>query len=131
MKTLSPLAMRGLNHFGDALIPGGIQGLPSFSDLGCAEKVELLLSEMPEQDVKDLQLLLSIFGVLPTFCARWFFALLEWANGFQTPHFGILRLMRLGLKGLVMSLYYSGYAGKNYQGPKPLDVLDYHVRVSN
>ena len=42
---LSARQLSGLNHVGDAWIPGdGI--FPAFSALGCAEHVDILLNEM-------------------------------------------------------------------------------------
>jgi hypothetical protein len=41
-----------------------------------------------------------------------------------------LRVLRLGLRGIVLSLYYSGSAGPSYDGPGPLDVLSYRVEVA-
>ena len=36
----------------------------------------------------------------------------------------------MGLRGIVLSLYYSGGSGPSYVGPGPLDVLSYRVGVA-
>ena len=36
----------------------------------------------------------------------------------------------MGLRGIVLSLYYSGGTGPSYDGPGPLDVLAYRVAVA-
>ena len=41
-----------------------------------------------------------------------------------------LRAVRMGLRGIVLSLYYSGGSGPSYVGPGPLDVLSYRVGVA-
>jgi hypothetical protein len=38
--------------------------------------------------------------------------------------------VRLGLRGVVFSLYYSGRAGPSYDGPGPLEILPYRVGVA-
>jgi hypothetical protein len=118
----------GLNKIGDIYFPGE-GACPSFSKLGCVEHVGFALGHLPEDDRQSLQLLLGVVGTLPKAFAR----LLIWLGEFgpRTPGpLGVgLRFLRLGLKGIVTSLYYSGERGAGYQGPTPLDILDYRVSV--
>jgi len=119
---------RGLNKIGDAFIPGD-QDLPSFSACGCARHADRVLAYLPDTDRQDLKMLLALFRLLP----RPFLALLVrfLERAINTPgRIGVLlRLARLGLKGLIMSLYYSGETGEDYTGPSSLAVLGYEVRV--
>jgi hypothetical protein len=121
--------LRALEVIGDVLVPGD-EDLPSFSRLGCVAHVDRLLDFMPDDDLRGLQGVLSAASVLPRFLVaallRWLEAGL-WPPGPWAPP---LRVVRLGLRGIVLSLYYSGGAGPWYDGPGPLDVLSYRVGVA-
>lgn len=126
---LTPRQYRGLQKLGDAFFPAD-GDLPAFSALGCAEHVDAILDEMPVGDRDSLKSLLAICGITPRFKLRLLLRLLEgaprvptWAGG------GALRFLRMGIKGLVLTLYYSGRKGADYTGPTPLDVLEYRVGV--
>lgn len=97
--------MRGLLRVGDILIPGN-GSLPSFSESGCAEDTARVLGALPERDLKDLRLLLTVLSFCPSPVIR----LLLWgakAERFLPDVLGSkLRLILVGLKGLVMLPYY-------------------------
>lgn len=123
-KHLSRAQCRGIEKVGDSMITSDSK-LPGFSASGCASQVDRILDYMPAQDVKDLKMLLGIFGILPGFVVRLIISFLEWAPHFPTLFGGgLLRLIRLGLRGLIMSLYYGdktvlhsiGYDVKVYTG---------------
>jgi hypothetical protein len=121
--------LRALEAIGDVLVPGD-EDLPSFSRLGCVAHVDRLLDFMPDDDLQGLQGVLSAASFLPRFLVaallRWLEAGL-WPPGPWAPP---LRVMRMGLRGIVLSLYYSGGSGPSYDGPEPLDVLSYRVEVA-
>ncbi len=121
--------LRGLVMIGDVLVPGD-GDLPSFSRLGCVAHVNRLLDFMPDDDLRGLQGVLSAASVLPRSLVaallRWLEAGL-WPPGPWSPP---LRVVRMGLRGIVLSLYYSGGSGPSYDGPGPLDVLSYRVGVA-
>lgn len=102
---LSGLQIAGINKVGDTLLPGADE-FPSFSQAGCVRHVDRILDYMPEQDLSDLKLLLLLLGLMPSFLVR---ALLGWIDHSPAstgPVGPLLRLIRLGLRGLVMTLYY-------------------------
>jgi hypothetical protein len=39
----------------------------------------------------------------------------------------LLRLLDMGTRSVAISLYYSGRAGKDYQGKTPLQLMDFHL----
>lgn len=121
-KHLSPRHIRAIEKIGDCMIHE-TSGLPGFSALGCVKDVDRLLDYMPDQDLNDLKLLLGIFSLFPRFLLRWLLALLEQSAkpGSMIPLGAVLRLIRLGLRGIVMSLYYGH--------PTVLGKLDYQVGV--
>jgi hypothetical protein len=126
--TLSPRQLAGLNKIGDIYFPGDGE-MPAFSRLGCAEKVDFALGHLPDDDRSSLLMLLGVVGTMPAAFARLLIGLGEWGPRMGGPLGVGLRFLRLGLKGVVTSLYYSGERGAGYTGPTPLDALDYHVAV--
>lgn len=127
-KYLTLRQTRGLEKLGDAYLPGDDE-LPSFSALGCAEHVDEVLDYLPADDRNSLKLLLGLLSITPRFKLVWLAKLLERSHNLPGPLGGGLRFLRMGLKGLVLTLYYSGKTGANYQGRTPLDVLGYDVGV--
>ena len=110
-KHLSSRQIRGINGIGDVLLPGaprkdGREAFPPFSETGCVRHVDRILDYMPAQDLSDLKLLLWILGWLPSGAVRWFVNFVEKSPQFNNPLGPILRLIRLGLRGLIMTLYY-------------------------
>lgn len=127
-KHLNAGQFRGLEKLGDAMCPGD-EEFPSFSRLGCAEHVDVVLDEMPPADRDSLKLLLSILRFFPNAAIVGLLSLLEKSS--ELPgSLGIgVRFLRMGIRGLIMTLYYSGNRGASYQGPSPLDIAGYHVSV--
>ena len=125
---LSSVQFRGLAKVGDAYFPGDDK-LPSFSRCGCAESADAALELLPEDDLGSLKVLLSVLGVLPGFVARGLVSLAERGPRMNGPLGVGLRFLRLGLKGVTTSLYYSGEVGQDYVGQSPLEVLGYQVGV--
>jgi hypothetical protein len=117
---LSPLQLRGLNKLGDALVPGDGE-FPSFSRSGCAAAVDRVLDHMGAADLADLRGLLTVMAILPTFLVRAFAAFLELSLRWNGPLGGLLRFARLGVRGLVFTLYYSD--------PGTLKSIGYEVKV--
>jgi hypothetical protein len=127
---LSPAQYRGLQRLGDGMCPGD-NDFPSFSVCGCAEHVDEILELMNAGDLAQLRQLLTAASVLPSVGIQ---QLLKAADrspqmGDSNPLAPTLRFLRLGLRGLILSLYYSGRVGRTYDGHSPLDVIGYEVGV--
>jgi hypothetical protein len=69
--------------------------------------LDRILDFMPAGDLGDLKTLLSILSFFPGFLVAWIMRFLEIALPVPGPVGGILRLIRLGLRGLIFTLYYS------------------------
>jgi len=123
-KNLNPTQMRGLAKAGDVVIPGD-EVLPSFSASGSLDHVDRMLDHMSDSDRSGVQILLTVFRFLPRFVIA---AILHVA---QRDHVfpGILgagcRMINIGIKGVVMTLYYSDL------GPQPriLPAIGYDAKV--
>jgi hypothetical protein len=125
---LGPLALSGLTKIGNAYLPGDGE-LPSFEALGLNEHVDRVLEDLPSGDRDGLKILLSIFGALPSFLVLGFFSLIESLWNRNIPLGSILLQIRLGMRGIVFSLYYSGLKGKSYSGKTPLEILGFSLDV--
>lgn len=130
MKTrlLTPMQLKGLQKIGDACIPGDSE-FPSFSALGCAVHIDDLLEQMPKSDVKDLKMLFGLMAWKPLFAIRGMFVLLDALKWLPGQPGNLVRMLRTGLKGITVTLYYSGRSGRNYSGKTPVQKLGYEVQV--
>ena len=125
-KYLSQTELRGLSRLGDIVVPGGY-GQPSFSQTGCVSHIDELMAATPPADVKDFKLLMKAFSIAPVFVIRGILKLVDKNNRFPEPIAGLLRLLSIGIKGVVFSLYYSNKTREFYQGPSVHESIGYHV----
>ncbi len=116
---LGPRELAALERIGDLMLPGDVE-FPPFSQTGCIAFVDDLLRFMGTKDRDDLRTLLKMLSFVPTPLVRAFLGLC------QTRWTPTLRMIELGLKGLVMSLYYSHKTAPS--GRKPLDVIGFALR---
>lgn len=104
---LTAAQQRGLLRLGDVIIPGD-DLLPSFSASGVADEVDRMLGWMYDSDRSAIQAVLAICAVLPTPAIRGVVTLTERADSAPEPAAAALRMASFGIKGLIVSLYYSG-----------------------
>jgi hypothetical protein len=123
-KHLSPTQLKGLARVGDVIIPGD-EDLPSFSRSGTIEHADRMLDYMNDSDRNGVKALLWLFRFTPRFKIRWILALTEKQQ--HMPNFlaGICRMINLGLKGVVMTLYYSDLG----PGPSVLQVIRWDAHI--
>lgn len=125
---LNETQIRGLDKLGDVYFPGDGE-FPSFSACGCVEHVDIALEGLPEDDRGSLKMLLSIVGMAPVGLARLLVRMAEGGAKWPGPLGVGMRFLRLGLRGVVTSLYYSGETGSGYAGRSTLDAIGYEVSV--
>ena len=108
-KHLNDRQLRGLEKLGDVFVPG-VHGLPSFSASRCASdsnRADRILDQMSKSDLNDVKLLLSLMSLFPQFLVIAFIALLELSLRMPASIGAPLRIIRLGVRGLILTLYYS------------------------
>jgi aldehyde dehydrogenase (NAD+) len=103
---LSRTQFAGLLKIGDILVPGDAQ-LPSFSASQCAREADRMLRHMPDDDRNSVRLVLGLFGVLPRLLVRGIYWLTDQHRRLPESAAAPFRLANLGIKGVVMTLYYS------------------------
>jgi len=119
---LSTTELKALKKIGDIIIPEN-NPFPSFSQTACIQHIDDVLSFLCDKDLADLKALLRFNAFLPTSIVSLALRLMN------SSLLSIFRLVSLGLKGLIMTLYYSNKTGIDYKGKQPYDIIDYHVHV--
>ncbi len=113
--------MSALIRYGDILIPG-MDSLPSFSKSGVYSEVDRMFEFMTDEDRDGMLFLLSAFYYLPTFVLRFLFYTIFKLTGAS----GVCRLLEVGLKGVIFTLYYSNVD----EGGKIFKTLNYAASVN-
>lgn len=122
--TLSPAQRAGLLRLGDVIIPGDAE-LPSFSESGVADEVSRMLDWMYGSDRSAILLLLTVVAKMPRPAIKALVLATERGDRAPEPLGGGLRMASLGIKGLVLSLYYSGVD----RGGRVREVIRYDADV--
>lgn len=121
--------LSGLQKLGDIMLPGH-GDFPRFSATGCIERIDDLMGTAHPDDVRDFGLLLLVLNYLPAFAIEWIVRLADSAHRWPDLLAALPRTLNIGIKGVVFSLYYSGYHRATYQGKTGLDAIDYHVHCA-
>jgi len=127
-RILSAREIRALERIGDIMIPG-VDGFPSFSRTGSILHVDPLLEVTPAEDVTGLKILLGVLSFLPGALLAGFLRMICREDRAPGLLAGAFRNIHIGLKGLVMSLYYSNRTGPRATGPKVHSLMNYELRV--
>lgn len=106
-ETLTRGQLAGLLKLGDVMVPGD-GALPSFSASGCAAHADRLIAHMTPGDRSGVTFLLGALRFLPRFALRGLLRLTDRHASFPEPIGAGLRMLGIGVKGVVMTLYYSG-----------------------
>lgn len=123
---LNDRQLKTFECIGDIYCPANTP-FPSFSELGAIEHIDLVIEDLPDQDRNDLGLLLFVLSFLPTFFLKGLVSILEMATGWPKPIAMPFLLIRFGLRGIVFSLYYSGYKGSTYKGAAPTQIIGFNL----
>jgi len=127
MSTLiSKAAVRGIVRLGNILIPGDGE-MPSYEEYGGYEHVDDLLMYAPKSDIGDLGLLLMILSFMPKFVLVWLVGKMAASHGKGNGLWILLRQLDMGIRGIVLSTYYTEKAGASFSGTSPLDGIDYSI----
>lgn len=95
----------GLCKIGDVLVCGD-SDLPSFSQSGQIAHLDRILDYISPQDLVDMKLLLWLFSWMPQWMLQFFWVIVDSSNNWPSWFGATLRLVRLGIRGVVFSLYY-------------------------
>jgi len=124
---LSERELSSIERLGDLMLPQ-TEDFPSFTQLGCIEHIDDVLSYAPEAEMNDLKLLLKVLSVTPDTALKGILKLMGDNQALPEAVASTFRLMDTGLRGIIFTLYYSGKTGKNYQGKTPLQIIGYEIK---
>ncbi len=119
-KYLNTKELMGVIKLGDAILPG-YEEFPKFSQSGCIQNIDRVMAFVPDRDLKDLKMLLGIFGSMPRIFSKMIMGLIEFLFENNLPMGSIFRQIRLGMRGIVFSTYYCD--------PQILKTLQYETNV--
>lgn len=117
--------LKGLEKLGDIMMPSN-QSFPSFSESGCIASVDTAMGSAHPDDIRDFGYFLLFCRYAPPALIKLIIQLADNANRFPTWLAPLLRTLNIGIKGVVISLYYSGQQGFR-QGSTPLEAIDYSL----
>lgn len=83
------------------------------------DHIDDLVAFAPEDDIKDLGMVLGIFSFLPKGLLVWIVKKMANAHKNHGPAGNLLRQLNMGIRGIVFSLYYSEKPGVSYTGKNP------------
>ena len=121
--------LKSLERVGNLYIPGN-GNLPAFSETGCLQHVDVVLDEVDPGDVQLLGILLLVLRWMPAFIIEFLLTLMDQHDRCPEWMAGPLRLISLALKGITMSLYYSGLQGSQQasQNTRAVhDIMEYSL----
>ena len=105
-KYLSTKEIKGFLKLADVIVPGK-DNFPKFSTTGYVSKVDNVFEYMSPHDKNDFKMLMGVFCFLPSILIRFLLSLATthewWPDIIGTQ----LRLLDIGTKGVVYTLYYS------------------------
>lgn len=127
---LNGMQKAALNRLGNVICPK-YDDYPAFSELDVVHHADIVLDELPEQDLKDLKLLLTVLFFLPAPLMLLMLVVLEKMKNMNGGLGALVRMLLFGLRGLTFALYYSGLRGPKATAEKtPVDVVGFKVNVS-
>jgi hypothetical protein len=123
----SKSALKTFNRFGDILLPK--QGeFPSFSEYGGIEHIDEIVSYAPSEDIGDLNTVLTLLNLMPTFVLRIIIVLCTGASKRNGPLSPLFRQLNFAIRGIVFACYYAERPGNNFKGKDPCDTVGYDMK---
>lgn len=123
MNPMTEKERRAWNKIGDVLVPGD-DTMPSFSESGVLRWLEDALSPSHPDDQRDLRMLVNVLGWMPSFVIRGIMALTARCRDLPGMAGAPFRMLDMGLRGVIFTLYYSGLD----EGNRVFDGIDYHIQ---
>ena len=103
---LSEIQIKGLKKVGDIIIPE--DRLVSFSEVFESEKsIDRMIGYIHKDDLFGLKLLFTLFWIMPFFILKKLVHFVFHNEDYPEFLFKITNMLKLGLKGIVLSIYYN------------------------
>ncbi len=125
----TPRQLIGLEKTGDVILPGTDRS-PAFSQTGCITAVDRMAAHLNPGDLAGLAMVLTVFRWSPQWLIRGVLGLCTRSARFPGFLGAGLRTLEIGIKGAVMSLYYSNLRGPNPTGTPVFDAIGWDARIA-
>lgn len=117
--------LNGLLKAGDIVLPG-TEASPSFSETGCIQHIDRMARYLSKEDLSGLQLLLLIFNYVPGWIIGIILKLCQNHDTFPGIFGTGLRMIEIGVKGIILSPYYANLSSPSYSGKKVYDIIGWN-----
>lgn len=98
--------LKGVEKLGRVVMPDD-SDFPTFSDIGAEKYLNRMLDYMYEDDRSAILVILKLFSIMPLFKIRWTMSLIESCAKWKGMPGAPFRMLRIALKGLIFTVYYS------------------------
>jgi acyl-CoA reductase-like NAD-dependent aldehyde dehydrogenase len=127
-KYFSQNQLKGLLRVGDIILPG-TDTSPSFSKAGSINHIDRMAKYLSEDDLNGLQMLFGVFKWTPKWVIKFIMFLCNHNKRFPGFLGAGLRMIEIGVKGAVLSPYYSNLTSSDYQGKKVYDIIGWNPKI--
>lgn len=125
---LNQIQLKGVLKAGDAIAPGD-GDLPALSQTDFILEVDRMLAYLNKDDLDGLRLVTWIFAYLPKFIIRLIINTAQKAARIPGVAGAPFRMLLIGIKGLVFTLYYSKINDNNGNGQKIFDGIKWDTKI--
>lgn len=122
----SPLAIKGILKAGDVIIPGEGK-FPKFSQTPFIKDLGRMSNYMEPADRADFKLLMTLMAFMPSFLIRLILKIAALHESFPVFIGALLRQINIGVKGVILTMYYSGMGD---EGEAILENLGYRTEIN-
>lgn len=98
--------LKGVEKLGRVIMPEN-SDFPAFSDIGAEKYLNRMVDYMYEDDKSAILIILKLFSIMPLFMIRWTMSLIESGAKWKGMPGAPFRMLRIALKGLIFTVYYS------------------------
>lgn len=98
--------LKGVEKLGRVVMPEN-NDFPAFSDIGAEKYLNRMIDYMYEDDRSAILVILKLFSIMPLFKIRWTMSLIESGAKWKGMPGAPFRMLRIALKGLIFTVYYS------------------------
>ncbi len=98
--------LKGVEKLGRVVMPED-SDFPAFSEIGAEKYLNRMVDYMYEDDKSAILIILKLFSIMPQIIIKWTMSLIETGAKWQGMLGAPFRMLRIALKGLIFTVYYS------------------------
>lgn len=125
---LNKTQLKALTKIGDIIIPGD-KATPRFSQTDFLVHIDRMIKYIPSDDRSGLKLLLTLLNFTPKVLIRLLLILTDYNQKLPTLLGIPLRLIQIGIKGLIFTLYYSNLEDKEKSSERIYQAIEWETNI--